>query len=206
MPFGYIGQNQTKQKVKNSGVLSSFEVSHLVKQGHIGDGLEFISEQTASNSAIEFTLSGYDVYMIQVENGVPTTQTEFGIRLKPEGGSYATSSYEFANQRLFANGTFEARKSTGQASIRLGGDVETSDEFFSTIYIFNANNTSHYTTITHTSVFGATSGGGQFGQENGGGIYKQTNNASTVKIGEQTTVGVITSGTARLYGIKQWAL
>ena len=36
MPFGYIGQNQTKQKVKNSGVLSSFGVSHLEKQGHSG--------------------------------------------------------------------------------------------------------------------------------------------------------------------------
>ena len=29
MPFGYIGQNQTKQKVKNSGVLSSFDISLL---------------------------------------------------------------------------------------------------------------------------------------------------------------------------------
>jgi len=203
MPFGYIGQNQPNQKVKNSGVMTSFEVSHLEKLGHIGDGFEFINEQTASNSAIEFTLSGYDVYMIQVENGVPTTQTEFGIRFKPEGGSYASSNYNFANQRLFANGTFEERKSTSQASIRLGGDVETGDEFFSTIYIYNANNTSHYTTITHTSLFGATSGGGEFGQENGGGVYTQTDNASTIKIGEQTTVGVITSGTARLYGMKQ---
>ena len=32
MPFGYIGQNQTKQQVKNSGVLSSFDISHLEKQ------------------------------------------------------------------------------------------------------------------------------------------------------------------------------
>ena len=29
MPFGYIGQNQTKQKVKNTGVLSSFDISLL---------------------------------------------------------------------------------------------------------------------------------------------------------------------------------
>ena len=45
MPFGYIGQNQTKQKVKNSGVLSSFEISHLEKQGHAGGSLEFIEEE-----------------------------------------------------------------------------------------------------------------------------------------------------------------
>ena len=32
MPFGYIGQNQPKQKVKNAGVLSSFEV--LVFHAH----------------------------------------------------------------------------------------------------------------------------------------------------------------------------
>ena len=40
MPFGYIGQNQTKQQVKNSGVLSSFDISHLEKQGHAGGSLE----------------------------------------------------------------------------------------------------------------------------------------------------------------------
>ena len=46
MPFGYIGQNQTKQKVKNSGVLSSFEISHLEKQGHAGGSLDFLSSST----------------------------------------------------------------------------------------------------------------------------------------------------------------
>ena len=48
MPFGYIGQNQTKQKVKNSGVLSSFEISHLEKQGHAGGSLELIEAKTIS--------------------------------------------------------------------------------------------------------------------------------------------------------------
>ena len=40
MPFGYIGQNQPKQKVKNEGVLSSFDVSLLEKKGQAGGSLE----------------------------------------------------------------------------------------------------------------------------------------------------------------------
>ena len=44
MPFGYIGQNQTKQKVKNTGVLSSFDISLLQKKGHAKyQGLNFDS-------------------------------------------------------------------------------------------------------------------------------------------------------------------
>ena len=57
MPFGYIGQNQTKQKVKNSGVLSSFEVSHLEKLGQAGGSLELIETQTISSAvaSLNFT-------------------------------------------------------------------------------------------------------------------------------------------------------
>ena len=48
MPFGYTGQNQTKQKVKNSGVLSSFEISHLQSLGQASGSLELIASATAS--------------------------------------------------------------------------------------------------------------------------------------------------------------
>ena len=57
MPFGYIGQNQTKQKVKNSGVLSSFEISHLEKQGHASGSLELISTTTISSSTTNIDLT-----------------------------------------------------------------------------------------------------------------------------------------------------
>ena len=39
------------------------------------------------------------------------------------------------NKRCFVNGTFEEKRSTSQTSIRLGGDVETSDNLV-VIFIF----------------------------------------------------------------------
>ena len=59
MPFGYIGQNQTKQKIKNSGVFSSFDVSLLEKKGQVGGSLELIESQTISGTVaqVDFTSS-----------------------------------------------------------------------------------------------------------------------------------------------------
>ena len=52
MPFGYIGQNQPKQLVKNSGVLSSFDISLLEKKGHASGSLELIETQTISSLSL----------------------------------------------------------------------------------------------------------------------------------------------------------
>ena len=206
MPFGYIGQNQTKQKIKNSGVLSSFEISHLEKQGHAGGSLEHIITSTASSSPIDFVdkFSNYDVHLIQLINCVPTTQTEFGIKFSNDSGSsYETTNYQFANQRGFVNGTVEARKSTSQTSIRLGGDVETSDNFNGYFYIYNANDSSKYTFITSHSAYTGTSGAGGFGSSFGGGVYTQAETINGIRIGQSTTVTSFSSGTAKLYGVKQ---
>ena len=71
MPFGYTGQNQPNQKVKNEGVLSSFDVSLLEKQGQAGGSLELIEEQTIStDTTIDFTSikeNKYDVHKINKE-------------------------------------------------------------------------------------------------------------------------------------------
>ena len=96
MPFGYIGQNQTKQKVKNSGVLSSFEISHLEKQGYAGGSLEFIANQTHSSdvSVIDFTSikeSEYDTHVLHIKNfGFETSIGRIGIQLY-ESGTLAVS-------------------------------------------------------------------------------------------------------------------
>lgn len=206
MPFGYIGQNQTKQQVKNSGVLSSFDISHLEKQGHAGGSLEHIITSTASSSTVDFVdkFNEFSVYFIQMINCVPTTQTEFGLKFSNDSGSsYETGTYHFANQRCFANGTFEDRRSQSQTSIRLGGDVETSDSFNSYIYIYNANSSTQYTFVTHQSVFTATSGGGDFGNEYGSAVYRQEEVVNGIRLGQATTTSAFTSGTVKLFGIKR---
>jgi hypothetical protein len=202
MPFGYTGQNQTKQKVKNSGVLSSFEISHLQSLGQASGSLELIASATASSSTISFTnkFAGYDVHKVVLTNCVPTGQTEFGIRFSNDGGSsYESSNYHFANHRL---GSFGERKSTSQATIRLGGDVTTDSEvgLNGYFYIYNANNSAKYTHVV--SQFTFMQSGTALG-EYGGGTYVVAETVNGVRIGEGTGNGVFTSGTAKLFGVKQ---
>lgn len=206
MPYGYTGQNLINQTKKNSGVFSISDVANLIKQGKFGGSLEHIITSTASSSTIDFTdkFADFDVHLIELINLVPTTQTEFGIRFSNDSGSsYETSNYKFANQRCFVNGTFEERKSTSQAGIRLGGDVETSDTFNGYVYIYGANNSSTYTFISQHSTYTGTSGAGGAGVSFGGGVYAVAETINGIRIGEQTSVSSFTSGTAKLYGVKE---
>ena len=81
MPFGYIGQNQTKQQVKNSGVLSSFDISLLEKKGQAGGSLELIEEQTVSSvSSVNFTdikENVYDVHFLQFSNILASANSDY---------------------------------------------------------------------------------------------------------------------------------
>ena len=166
--------------------------------------LEHIITSTASSSTIDFVdkFSNHNVHLVLLSTLVPTTQTEFGIKFSNDSGSsYETTNYQFANQRGFVNGTFEERRSTSQSSIRLGGDVETSDNLCGYFYIYNANDTNKYTFITQHSVFTGTSGGGDFGFEFGSSVYTQAETVNGIRIGQQTTASAFTSGTASLYGI-----
>ena len=203
--MAYLGTQPNDVK-KNTGLYTPSEILQLTKDGSWGGSLEHIITSTASSSTIDFVdkFSNYDVHLIQLINCVPSVQTEFGIKFSNDSGSsYETTNYQFANQRCFVNGTFEERKSTSQTSIRLGGDVETSDNLCSYIYIYNANDSSKYTFITQHSVFTGTSGGGGFGAEFGGGVYAQAETVNGIRIGQATTASAFTSGTAKLYGVKQ---
>lgn len=204
MSYGYLGDTSTsiKQQVKNAGVLSINDVLDLEGKGHIGGSLEFITEATASSSTIDFVdkFTGYDIHKIELINCVPTTQTEFGIRFSNDSGStYETTNYQFANQRI---GSVSEKRSTSQATIRLGGDTTTgsTEGFSGYFYIYNANNSSKYTFITShfTMLQGAT-----YLAEYGGGVYAVAETVNGIRIGQQTTASAFTSGTAKLYGVKK---
>lgn len=208
MSYGYIGDTSTsiKQQVKNAGVLSMNDVLDLKGKGQLGGSLELIITSTASSSTIDFVdkFLGYDVHLIELINCTPSTEATFGIKFSNDSGSsYETTNYEYGNQRGFVNGTFEERKSTSEASIRLGGNVETSDNFNGYFYIYNANDSSKYTFITQHSSFTAPSGGGGFGFEFGGGVYAQAETINGIRIGQTSSASAFTSGTAKLYGVKQ---
>jgi len=168
--------------------------------------LEHIITSTASSSTIDFVdkFSNHNVHLVVLSTLVPTTQEQFGIKVSNDSGSsYETSNYNYANQRGFVNGTFEERRSTSEASIRLGGNVETSDNLCGYFYIYNANETNKYTFITQHSVFTGTSGAGGFGFEFGSGVYAQAETINGIRIGQTSSASAFTSGTASLYGIKE---
>ena len=209
--YGYSGVDIPTQAVKaNVGKFDPSEINELVQEDkwtQYGQ-LELILTSTASTSTIDFVdkFSSHDVHLVVLSTLIPTTQTEFGLKLSNDSGSsYETTNYEFANQRCFANGTFEERKSTSQSSIRLGGDVETSDNFNGYFYIYNANDSSKYTFITSHSTYTGTSGAGGFGSSFGSGVYKQAETVNGIRIGQATNATSFTSGTASLYGIKEYS-
>ena len=204
MSFGYLGDTSTKikQVKKNDGVISIAEAYDLEKLGHLGGSLQLIAETTASSSTIDFVdkFTGCDVHKIELINCVPTTQTEFGIRFSNDSGSsYETTNYQFANQRL---GSVSERRSTSQATIRLGGDVTTgsTEGFNGYFYIYNANNSAKYTFITGQFTFLQST---TYLAEFGGGVYAQAETVNGIRIAQQTSATAFTSGSAKLYGVKQ---
>ena len=208
MPFGYIGQNQTKQKVKNSGVLSSFEISHLEKQGHAGGSLKLIEEQTISSStaAVDFTnLGNFDVHFLTLSNFVGANDgTGIYVRLSNNGGSsFISSSYQYFRQRNYisSNSSYtQEGKSTSLSYLTYLGYCgnATGEAGNSHAYFYNLLDSSKYSCSTYHSVNGHQTG--HIDTWFGGGIYPtaQTHNALRV-YGSAN----IESAKIKLFGVKQ---
>jgi hypothetical protein len=200
--MAYLGTQPNNVK-KNTGLYTPSEILQLTKDGNWSDSLEFITEVSASSSTIDIVdkFGTYKTHFMQLINLVPTTQTEFGIKFSNDSGSsYETSSYAFTNYRVYSNNNSGERKSNSQSSIRLGGDVLSSSEFNCNFYIYNANVSSMYTLITTQATFLQ---GTIYAQEFGGGSYAQTEIVNGIRIGEGTGTTAFTSGTARLFGVKE---
>lgn len=200
--MSFIGTQPNNVK-NNIGVYSPSQILKLTKDGNWSGSLEFIAESSASSSTIDFVdkFGTYKTHFIQLINCTPTTQTEFGIKFSNDSGSsYETSNYAFTNYRVYANNSSGERKSNSQSTIRLGGDVLTNSEFNCNFYVYNANVSSMYTLITTECTFNQ---GTIYAQEFGGGSYAATEVVNGIRIGETTGATAFTSGTARLFGVKE---
>jgi len=204
MPFGYIGQNQTKQQVKNSGVLSSFDISLLEKKGEAGGSLELIQEinQSSSVSSIAFTnLGNYDVHLLQYSE-VQGSDAELQGRLSNDGGSsyISSSNYQFAMQYGQAGGSFGERRSTGDTKFnrftKTGNHTGATGQGY--IYFYNLLNSSKYSFLTTMSFsmdnnpYGILQFGGQVL------VIAETHNAIQLFQNTGTLRGIF-----KLYGVKQ---
>ncbi len=210
MPFGYIGQNQTKQQVKNSGVLSSFDISHLKKQGHAGGSLELIEEQTVSGTptTINFTTLKediYDVHFMTYSNmhGQSGTPQDMGVRVSNDGGSsYEASNYAFANLDGRTNGTFSEVRDTSSNRFMIAPDLdnETNASLNGYIYFYNLGDSSKYSFVTDMNFIFQSAVGGRFRW--GGSVYYVAETINALAL--ITSVGGgFSAGNVKLFGVKQ---
>ena len=208
MPFGYIGQNQSKQKVQNFGVLSSFEISHLEKQGHAGGSLELIAEQTFSNVAsVEFTAiqeNKYDVHFLQCQNiQAHTDSSRLVIQLSNDSGStYETTNYQYAMQYGASSGSFSEVRNTSYTAFYSSSDMGTGTNETCNVYwyLYNLGNSSKYSFSTHQ--LAEFDKNAQLRQVFGGNVYTVAETINAIKVlGQNNTSNI--SGTIKLYGVKQ---
>jgi len=202
MPFGYIGQNQTKQQVKNSGVLSSFDISHLEKQGHTGGSLELIAEQTVSGVAnLSMTTikeNVYDTHLLEVIGYNPVSSDRLGMQFFESGTRESASVYQYAYYYGYYAGSYGENKSTGNNHIKICPDegTDSTDTSSSYCYIYNAGNSSKYTFTSQQMV------GTDFIRYGGGSLPQASTVDGIYLFGDNS--GSNFSLTAKLYGVKQW--
>ena len=158
MPFGYTGQNQPKQTVSNSGVFSITDVAELQSQGKLGGSLELIEEQTADGTTatidfLDIKENVYDVHFLTYNN-VGATGADYDsvvIRLYENGVLESGSVYQYANQRIRANGGTNEYKSTGTTSLPVhnnGISNSNYEKINSYIYSYKLSNSSKYIFVT----------------------------------------------------------
>jgi hypothetical protein len=167
---------------------------------------KFLSAVTASNSAtvdIETTFdSTYDAYMIVGAGVVPANDgVALLVRMKL-GGSYQTTGYDYHMTNLNPNSSaYAASTNAGHTGIivtgALGNDVAESAHVV--VKVFNPTNTTKRKMILNEAV--GTDGSGIAKTHYGSGACTASTGALTgIRLYFET--GNISSGTFRLYGIK----
>ena len=211
--FGYIPESPEQSFGNNKGIFTPTDIYDLTRADKFTQygQLELLQTQTISTAAAEFTsldVSTYNVHLFVYSDLITpaSTQTEFTLRVSDDGGSsYETSNYHFANQRGYASGTFNERKSTSQASIRLFGDItgDANGKGNGYCYMYQAGDSTRYTLFSNHNTFLQTNSA--YGMEFGGGLYAvaSTINAVRFNFGADNSTN-IESGKFSVYGIKEY--
>lgn len=169
--------------------------------------LELISTQTVSSAVAEFTTlneSTFKVHLFTFNDVHIGSQTEFGYRLSNDGGSSFEAGYFFANQRGIG-GSYAERKSTGQDSARLFGDIDSSANSLGNgyMYLYNAGDSGKYTFSTSHSVFMDAGGSQDVSFEFGSQCYDHAETINAIRFGATTSISALTSATISLYGVAE---
>ena len=206
--YGYIADTGPTQAYgSNNGVFDPADINDLIaenKWSGVGT-LELIETQSVSSATADFTAlqeNTYDVHYFTFTDVHLTTQTELGYRLSNDSASSYETGYQFANQRGIASGSFAERKSTGQDSARLWGDIDAGAQYLGIgyMYLYNAGDSTKYTFSTSHMVFvdNTDTPAMEFGSQ----VYDHAEALQAIRFGEGTGVTSVTSATISLYGIR----
>jgi len=203
MPYLGTQPNNVKQ---NTGLYTPNEILQLEKDGHWGGSLELISEQTISNSLIDFTSlqeNKYDVLVFQFIDVKPNATGNIGMRLSNDGGSsYISSGYQYAWQRGNSSGTFDEIKSSNKSRIIIAGDVTTTGSYNMYLYCYNFGNSSKYSFVNTQVVAEYSTSSNLTVMNFGGGTQPTAEIHNAVRFGT-LDFNALASGTIKLYGVKQ---
>jgi len=167
--------------------------------------LELIETQTISSSFADFeSLGSYNVHLFTLNNVVPSSVTNIGIRVSNNGGtSYLSSGYQYAWQRGYPS-SFTELINTSTDRIQINGSVATgtNDALNGYVYAYNLLDSSKYSFFTYHTI----------GTNTPSSIYALMSFGSGVKPTAETHNGVrfgtgsfttLTSGSISAYGIAE---
>ena len=209
--YGYSGVDIPTQAFKaNVGKFDPAEINELVQEDKwttFGQ-LELIETQTISSATADFTTlqeTTYNVHLFTINDLHIGSQTELGYRLSNDGGTSYETGYQFGNNRIVSDGANSERRSTGQNSARLCGDIDEDAHSLANgfLYLYNAGDSSKFTFGTSHMVFEDFQdiGAMEFGSQ----AYDHTEQINAVRFGAGTGVTALTSATISLYGIKEYS-
>ena len=166
-----------------------------------------INEAIVTSAVASVTLTGidstYDVYMVRVNNMIPSDDFRLGaFRFTESGTPNITSNYDRAAKFLNASTTFGNVSGTNEAQGYVTDDRNGTGGNESTqliMYIFNANNSGEYTFCTIES--SARDASGNLYGRQGGNVLTVTSAVDGVQF--YYIDSNITSGSFVLYGLKK---
>jgi hypothetical protein len=207
--YGYIPQAPTQSWVDNKGIFTPNDIYDLTRDDkfkNLGQ-LELIETKTVSSAVCDFTdlkTETYNNHLVTFTDIHFASQSEFGYKVSNDNGASFATGYQFANQRGIANGSFAERKSTGQDSARLCGDIDDATNSLANgyMYLYNAGDSTKYTFSTSSMVF--VDNTDTTAMEFGGQLYPTVAQIHQIRFGLGTTCSAMASATISLYGIKAY--
>ena len=166
-----------------------------------------IDEEIVTSAVASVSLLGidstYDVYMVRINNMIPTTDGALAVfRVTESGTPNTTSNYDRASVLLRTDSIFAKFGTTNENLGYFGSSSGTAgnESANGILYIFNANNASEYTFFTRE--FTTRADGGSLRGAQGGNVFTSVSSVDGIQL-FFTSGNIDTGSSFVLYGLKK---